>query len=46
VSHKDICSIRGFTYGQKTLDEMNRIRKIERKRAGESFVERKVGLEF
>jgi hypothetical protein len=33
-------------YGQKTLDEMNRIRKAEMKRAGESFVERKVGLEF
>jgi len=28
------------------VDEMNRIRKIETKRAGESFVEKKAGLEF
>jgi hypothetical protein len=31
-------------YGQKTLDEMNRISKVEMKRGGECFVERKVGL--
>jgi len=33
-------------YSQKTLDEMDRIGKVEMKRAGESFVEKKVGLEF
>jgi len=46
VCHKDTFPIRGFTYCQKTLDEMNRIGNVEIKRAVESFVEKKTGLEF